>query len=140
MRIFGVRNDEVRLTFIQLYTFANTILFRMRTATHTTSHFEHTNFEFLGNLNAHKVSIHRKDTYVSACKMSYWAMGIVNLVLKVSWMGETCVYIEWHDTFQPAKWTIGQKLLLFLSFNDGWFTACVAVYAFRSLLVFFTIR
>ena len=26
---------------------------------------------FLGNLNAHKVSIHRKDTYVSACKMSY---------------------------------------------------------------------
>ena len=46
MRIFGVRNDEVRLTFIQLYTFANTILFRMRTATRTTSHFEHTNFEF----------------------------------------------------------------------------------------------
>lgn len=43
----------------------------MRTATHTTSHFEHTNFEFLGNLNAHKVSVHRKDTYVSACKMSY---------------------------------------------------------------------
>lgn len=81
----------------------------MRTATHTTSHFEHTNFEFLGNLNAHKVSVHRKDTYVSACKMSYWAMWIVNLVLKVSWMGETCVYIEWHDTFQPAKWAIGRK-------------------------------
>ena len=71
MRIFGVRNDEVRLTFIQLYTFANTILFRVSTTTRTTSHFEHTNFEFLGNLNAHKVSIHRKDTYVSACKMSY---------------------------------------------------------------------
>lgn len=50
---FNIAHMETRaeqiaaiMTFIQSYTLTNATPFRVRTATHQTSHFEHTNFDF----------------------------------------------------------------------------------------------